>query len=136
MLKTKMVVSCKNQNKVLMSTHILRSLIIVGIVNAFSAAAVYNQIYSKLSTNQKQSYICKSAIYAHWNGLSKLSTNQKQSFICKSAIVLRRRDTKDTKQYLIKCFRSLTRASLLSLLIETDYNFKKITAVFFGSCLK
>ena len=62
----------------------------------FSAAAVYNQIYSKLSTNQKQSYICKSAIYAHWNGLSKLSTNQKQSFICKSAIVLRRRDTKDT----------------------------------------
>ena len=31
----------------------------------FSAAAVYNQIYSKLSTNQKQSYICKSAIYAH-----------------------------------------------------------------------
>ena len=102
----------------------------------FSAAAVYNQIYSKLSTNQKQSYICKSAIYAHWNGLSKLSTNQKQSFICKSAIVLRRRDTKDTKRYLIKCFRSLTRASLLSIFIETDYNFKKITAVFFGSCLK
>ena len=27
-------------------------------------------------------------------------------------------------------------ASLLSLLVETDYNFKKITAVFFGSCLK
>ena len=27
-------------------------------------------------------------------------------------------------------------ASLLSMLIETDYNFKKITAVFFGSCLK
>ena len=102
----------------------------------FSAAAVYNQVYSKLSTNQKQSYICKSAIYAHWNGLSKLSTNQKQSFICKSAIVLRRRDTEDTKQYLIKCFRSMTMASLLSMLIETDYNFKKITAVFFGSCLK
>ena len=56
--------------------------------------------------------------------------NQKQSFICKSAIVLRRRDTKDTKQYLIKCFRSMTMASLLSMLIETDYNFKKITAVF------
>ena len=49
--------------------------------------------YPPLSTNQKQSYICKSAIYAHWSGLSKLSTNQKQSFICKSAIVLRRRDT-------------------------------------------
>ena len=62
----------------------------------FSAAAVYNQVYSKLSTNQKQSYKCKSAIYAHWNGLSKLSANQKQSFICKSAIVLRRCDTKDT----------------------------------------
>ena len=103
---------------------------------SFSAAAVYNQIYSKLSTNQKQSYICKSAIYAHWNGLSKLSTNQKQSFICKSAIVLSRRDTKDIKQYLIKCFKSLTRASLLSMLIETDYNFKKITAIFFGPCLK
>ena len=57
-------------------------------------------------------------------------SNQKQSFICKSAIVLRRRDTKDTKQYLIKCFRSMTMASLLSMLIETDYNFKKITAVF------
>ena len=53
-----------------------------------------------------------------------------------SAIVLPRRDTKDTKQYLIKCFRSMTMASLLSMLIETDYNFKKITAVFFGSCLK
>ena len=52
----------------------------------FSAGAVYNQLYSKLSTNQKQSYICKSAIYAHLNGLSKLSTNQKQSYICKSAI--------------------------------------------------
>ena len=101
----------------------------------FSAAAVYNQIYSKLSTNQKQSYICKSAIYAHWNGLSKLSTNQKQSFIYKSAIVLRRRDTK-ILQYLIKCFQSMTMASLLSMLIETDYNFKKITAVFFESCLK
>ena len=57
-------------------------------------------------------------------------SNQKQSFICKSAIVLRRRNTKDTKQYLIKCFRSMTMASLLSMLIETDYNFKKITAVF------
>ena len=57
-------------------------------------------------------------------------SNQKQSFICKSAIVLRRRDTKDTKQYLIKCFRSMTMASLLSMLIKTDYNFKKITAVF------
>ena len=57
-------------------------------------------------------------------------SNQKQSFICKSAIVLRRRDTKDTKQYLIKCFRSMTMASLLSMLIERDYNFKKITAVF------
>ena len=32
-------------------------------------------------------------------------------------------------QYLIKCFRSMTMASLLSMLIETDYNFKKITAV-------
>ena len=32
---------------------------------AFSAGAVYNRLYSKLSTNQKQSYICKSAIYAH-----------------------------------------------------------------------
>ena len=53
-----------------------------------------------------------------------------------SAIVLRRRDTKYTKQYLIKCFRSMTMASLLSMLMETDYNFKKITAVFFGSCLK
>ena len=52
----------------------------------FSAAGVYNQLYSKLSTNQKQSYICKSAIYSHWNGLSKLSTNQKQSYICKFAI--------------------------------------------------
>ena len=31
----------------------------------FSAGAVYNQLYSKLSTNQKQSYICKSAFYAH-----------------------------------------------------------------------
>ena len=31
---------------------------------------------------------------------------------------------------------NLTSASLLSLLIETDYNFKKIIAVFFGSCLK
>ena len=51
-------------------------------------------------------------------------SNQKQSFICKSAIDLRRRDT------LIKCFRSMTMASLLSMLIETDYNFKKITAVF------
>ena len=39
-------------------------------------------------------------------------------------------------QYLIKCFRSMTMASLLSMLIETDYNFKKITTVFFGSCLK
>ena len=39
-------------------------------------------------------------------------------------------------QYLIKCFRSMTMASLLSMLIETDYNFKKITADFFGSCLK
>ena len=38
--------------------------------------------------------------------------------------------------FFIKCFRSLKRASLLSMLIETDYNFKKITAVFFGSCLK
>ena len=62
----------------------------------FSAGAVYNQLYSKLSTNQKQSYICKSAIYAHWNGLSKLSTNRKQSYICKSAVVLRRRDTKES----------------------------------------
>ena len=78
----------------------------------FSAAAVYNQLYSKLSTNQKQ------------------------SFTCKSAIVLRRRDTKNTKQYLIKCFRSMTMASLLSMLIETDYNFKEITAVFFGSYFK
>ena len=43
---------------------------------------------------------------------------------------------KATKQYLIKCFRSMTMASLLSMLIETDNNFKKITAVFFGSCLK
>ena len=63
-------------------------------------------------------------------------SNQKQSFICKSVIVLRRRNTKDTPQYLIKCFRSMTMASLLSMLNETDYNFKKITAVFFGSCLK
>ena len=39
-------------------------------------------------------------------------------------------------QYLIKCFRSMTMANLLSMLIETDYNFKKITAVSFGSCLK
>ena len=39
-------------------------------------------------------------------------------------------------QYLIKCFRLMTMASLLYMLIETDYNFKKITAVFFGSCLK
>ena len=39
-------------------------------------------------------------------------------------------------QYLIKCFRSMTMASLLSMLIETDYNFKKIRAVFFESCLK
>ena len=31
---------------------------------------------------------------------------------------------------------NLTSASLLSMLIETDYNFKKITAVFFRSCLK
>ena len=31
----------------------------------FSAGAVYNRLYSKLSTNQKQSYICKSAINAH-----------------------------------------------------------------------
>ena len=52
-------------------------------------------------------------------------SNQKQSFICKSAIVLRRRNTKDTKQYLIKCFRSMTMASLLSMRIETDYNFNK-----------
>ena len=64
-------------------------------------------------------------------------SNQKQSFICKSAIVLRRRDTKGTKQYLIKCFRSMTMASLLSMLIETDYNFKKKSQqFFFGSCLK
>ena len=40
------------------------------------------------------------------------------------------------RQYLIKCFQSMTMASLLSMLIETDYNFKKIIAVFFGSCLK
>ena len=40
------------------------------------------------------------------------------------------------RQYLIKCFQSMTMASLLSMLIETDYNFKKITAVFFVSCLK
>ena len=33
-------------------------------------------------------------------------------------------------QYLIKCFQSMTMASLLSMLIETDCNFKKITAVF------
>ena len=39
-------------------------------------------------------------------------------------------------QFFIKCFRSMTMASPLSMLIETDYNFKKITAVFFGSCLK
>ena len=117
---------------------VMKSIPILNILALllFSAAAVYNQIYSKLSTNQKQSYICKSAIYARWNGLSKISTNKKQSFICKSAIVLRRRDTEDTKQYLMKCFRSITMASLLSMLIETDYNFKKITAVFFGSCLK
>ena len=38
-------------------------------------------------------------------------------------------------QYLMKCFQSMTMASLLSMLIETDYNFKKITAVF-GYCLK
>ena len=56
------------------------------IKTIFSAAAVYNRLYSKLSTNQKQSYICKSSIYAHWNGLSKLSTTQKQFYICKSAI--------------------------------------------------
>ena len=31
----------------------------------FSAVAVYNRLYSKLSTNQKQFYICKSAIYDH-----------------------------------------------------------------------
>ena len=31
---------------------------------------------------------------------------------------------------------NLTSASLLSMVIETDYNFKKITAVFFESCLK
>ena len=31
---------------------------------------------------------------------------------------------------------NLTSASLLSMIIETDYNFKKIAAVFFGSCLK
>ena len=49
---------------------------------------------------------------------------------------MRRRDTKDTKQYLMKCFRSMILASRLSMLIETDYNFKKIAAVFFGSCLK
>ena len=35
------------------------------LMDIFSAGAVYNRLYSKLSTNQKQSYICKSAIYAH-----------------------------------------------------------------------
>ena len=58
----------------------------ISLYETFSAGAVYNRLYSKLSTNQKQSYICKSAIYAHWNGLSKLSTNPKQSYIRKSAI--------------------------------------------------
>ena len=58
-----------------------KSEIQIGIIYSFnnwnfSAAAVYNQVYSKLSTNQKQSYICKSAIYAYWNGLSKFSSNQ------------------------------------------------------------
>ena len=35
------------------------------MLTVYSAAAVYNQLYSKLSINQKQSYICKSAIYTH-----------------------------------------------------------------------
>ena len=69
--------------------------LVLKFLEHFSAGAVYNRLYSKLSTNQKQSYICKSA---------------------RSMLI----ETDYLNYPPIR--NNLTSASLLSIIIEMDYN--------------